>query len=112
MAKYGTVSPGSYGLKEGIHYLYYASVPAYHESWCRAFPERSLRRRYSGIAATGRHGDGRWHAGCLTPTSLDTRSLHRDKSAWRSRPHAGGGCWEAPARDAEQEGLWDRLSLA
>jgi putative transposase len=29
MAKYRTVSPGSYGLKEEIHYLYYASLKAW-----------------------------------------------------------------------------------
>ena len=44
MAKYRTVSPGSYGLKEEIHYLYYASVLccALHNFRVRLTPWQSM----------------------------------------------------------------------
>ena len=47
------------------------------------------------MVARGRREDGHWRAACPAPTSLDTDSPSRDKSAATCRPHGGVGWWEA-----------------
>ena len=101
MAKQRAVSTGSYGLKEEIHYLYYASyVPSGVPQKLRILSqnveyksaEKILSYPYNRLSKCGdriidRRSRRRAGVGCPTPSPAALRALALD-SSWYEEPSA------------------------
>jgi hypothetical protein len=76
-----------------------------HEQACRDVLDNTRCRQRSGTAATGRHRDDHWPAGCAAPANRHSHTRGGGKSAWRCPPSGGGGslaAWDRAVAEARE----------